>query len=35
MPRYFELRPQVLLELYVEKNLWTDYLKQSPGRDSD
>lgn len=35
MPRYFELRPQVLLELYVEKNLWTDYLKQAPRQEPE
>jgi uncharacterized protein (TIGR03663 family) len=35
MPRYFELRPRVFLELYVEKNLWTDYLKQTPSREPE
>jgi uncharacterized protein (TIGR03663 family) len=30
MPQFFELRPQVLLELYVEKDLWSTYLKQRP-----
>lgn len=35
MPRFFELRPQVLLELYVEKDLWGDYLKQRPVQEPD
>jgi len=26
MPRYFELRPQVLMELYVERELWQEWL---------
>jgi len=35
MPRYFELRPQILLELYVEKNLWVNYLKAAPASGGD
>jgi uncharacterized protein (TIGR03663 family) len=30
MPQYFELRPQVFLELYVEKGLWSDWLAKHP-----
>ena len=30
MVGYFELRPQVFLELYVQKDLWSAYLKQRP-----
>ena len=30
MVGYFELRPQVFLELYVEKSLWIDWLAKHP-----
>jgi uncharacterized protein (TIGR03663 family) len=30
MAGYYELRPQVFLELYVETNLWTAYVKTKP-----
>jgi len=30
MVRYFVLRPQVFLELYVEKQLWQDWLATHP-----
>ena len=30
MAGYFELRPQVFLELYVETNLWAAYVKTLP-----
>jgi uncharacterized protein (TIGR03663 family) len=30
MPGYWALRPQVLLELYVETNLWTHWLASQP-----
>ncbi|HOX58507.1 MAG TPA: TIGR03663 family protein [Candidatus Paceibacterota bacterium] len=30
MVRYFELRPQVFLELYVDLKLWRDYLASNP-----
>jgi hypothetical protein len=29
MVGYFELRPKVFLELYVQKELWLDYLKRN------
>lgn len=32
MVRYFELRPQVFLELYVDLNLWRAYLAKNPPR---
>ena len=37
MVRYFKLRPQVFLELYVQTNLWGDYLKTGatmPGKEA-
>jgi uncharacterized protein (TIGR03663 family) len=30
MTGYFELRPQVFMELYVQLDLWRNYLKQNP-----
>jgi hypothetical protein len=27
---YFQLRPEVFLECYVEKNLWIRYLEKNP-----
>jgi hypothetical protein len=30
MAGYFELRPQVFLELYVNTNLWSAYIKTLP-----
>jgi len=30
MVRIFELRPQVFLELYVEKQLWSAWLAKRP-----
>jgi hypothetical protein len=30
MAGYFQLRPQVFLELYVDLNLWRDYLAKNP-----
>jgi predicted membrane-bound mannosyltransferase len=30
MAGYYELRPQVFLELYVQTNLWADYVKTLP-----
>ena len=30
MVGYFQLRPQVFLELYVELGLWRDYLARNP-----
>jgi hypothetical protein len=35
MPGYFALRPQVLLELYVETNLWSRWLQQHPPAAED
>ncbi len=32
MVRYFELRPQVFLELYVDRDLWRNYLARNPPR---
>ena len=30
MVGYFQLRPQVFLELYVDLNLWREYLARNP-----
>jgi hypothetical protein len=30
MVGYFQLRPQVFLEFYVERDLWSRYLAQQP-----
>jgi hypothetical protein len=30
MAGYFQLRPQVFFELYVDINLWRDYVKTLP-----
>jgi hypothetical protein len=30
MAGYFQLRPQVFLELYVDLNLWREYVKTLP-----
>jgi uncharacterized protein (TIGR03663 family) len=35
MVRYFELRPRVFLELYVELELWKKYLSAHPPRSGD
>jgi uncharacterized protein (TIGR03663 family) len=35
MSGYFELRPQVFLELYVEKGLWAAYLAKHPPRPDE
>jgi uncharacterized protein (TIGR03663 family) len=35
MVGYFELRPKVFLELYVQKELWVDYLKRNPAPKVD
>jgi uncharacterized protein (TIGR03663 family) len=35
MVRYYALRPQVLLELYVEKQLWQDWLAKRPPPPED
>lgn len=35
MAGYFELRPQVFLELYVSTNLWTDWLVKHPPPKDD
>ena len=29
MPEYFELRPQVFFELYVQLDLWRSYLERN------
>jgi len=34
MVRYFQLRPKVFFELYVEKKLWTDWLARQPPASS-
>ena len=33
MPHYYELRPGIFLELYVQTNLWNAYLQHRPKQE--